>query len=865
MNNVEFMKFWFSECEGLVEFRLIGKEGVRGQHFVEVSAINDELLQPFINSGKDKTLNVYFGVATRTEKDKGKEQDVLDVPGLWVDIDPKHASMEEAIHKVSNLPTPPSAIISSGNGIHAYFKLNKPFRISTSEDFQKIKGMSSGIHKLLNADNTSDLARLLRVPGSLNVKNPENKQACSVVELTGAVYSIEEFKYLNEVEFVPKTTKVEKVVIRDYMPLELEELRVHKHILRLIEEGAEKGNRSEKVFGVTWSMLENGHTPEEIAYVLTNPDWAISEKVLERPIQHQLPYIENAINNALQRIEEGRKFIAVTENMLSSEIVEKQGCYYHGEKRLSNFIFTPSERVLLGTNEILKGIIEVNDGTQITVLLDHTSLISKKDLLTSINSSRVSWLGGDKEIQYLREHLLTKKVVDRKGVTKIGLHKGNFVTSHEVINHTGMVQDSSLVYVSKFPGSVNNLEKSVTLRFKDSWREGAKKVVALLPTINEATAIYPIIGWHMVSSIAPLVREQTDNGFPQLMIWGTKGSGKTSTAQLFGKLFGNGEVRSCCRPPFSIMKEMDILNAVPLYLDEYRPQQMNRDYMNQVKHMALAAYKGLTDARGQQNQSVVEYQYTAPVVWMGETPFTEPNLLERIAMAKLSPNTFIKHPDYKANFRQLNRLDVTSFLGGYVKWILSKVHFQEFNLHQTVMDMKEQVEDSYNVPERVSFNIATILTGLCIFQELAGDLGVEAEPIPFEDIISNQIHHLVGEEARSSLDRYMEHTATLIDRGEYLTPGTDYLYDSQTGQLILATSDWKAAVQKFWKDHGYFEESMGDAQLRNFLKENEQVGGYVVAAQNVRRTFGKKQKRCTIINVFRLEHQLGIPADTWIY
>ncbi|QGM29325.1 hypothetical protein GI482_02455 [Bacillus sp. N3536] len=58
-------------------------------------------------------------MATRRRK-PGTEENVYNVPGLWVDIDPKHATYEKAMRVVTQLPTPPSYIISSGNGIHAY-------------------------------------------------------------------------------------------------------------------------------------------------------------------------------------------------------------------------------------------------------------------------------------------------------------------------------------------------------------------------------------------------------------------------------------------------------------------------------------------------------------------------------------------------------------------------------------------------------------------------------------------------------------------------------------------------------------------------------------------------------------------------
>lgn len=190
MKDLQFLNFWFKGAEGYVEFRFIGEEGVKDQRFIDVEDLNEDLLQRLIDNGLEKKLNVYFGVATRS-RHAGTEEFVQDVPGLWVDIDPKHAPIDEAIQIVSNLPTPPTTTVSSGNGIHAYFKFSQPFRITNEQEAIKIKELSIRMHKYTNADSTSDLSRVLRLPGSINVKKMSQLKPCKIIEHTGAVYSLD--------------------------------------------------------------------------------------------------------------------------------------------------------------------------------------------------------------------------------------------------------------------------------------------------------------------------------------------------------------------------------------------------------------------------------------------------------------------------------------------------------------------------------------------------------------------------------------------------------------------------------------------------------------------------------------------------
>ncbi|MBX0359158.1 hypothetical protein [Halobacillus sp. Nhm2S1] len=861
MSNYSFLNFWFQGTTGFIEVRIMKGSQMNDRRFIEVEDLEEHLVHRLIETGSVSNTNVYFGVTTRGQKE-GKEKNIKDVPGLWVDIDPKHSNKEDAIQKVNNLPTPPSVIISSGNGIHAYFKFDTPFIISSEKDREQIKELTQRIHKYTNADDTSDLPRLLRMPGSWNYKEETNAKRCEIIEFTGAVYSLKDFDYLSSVE--TKNPKVvERIKVDSYSQIDLDDIRVHMGIRNLILEGGEYGTRSDKVFAVICSMLENGHSPSEIAFTLTNPDWRISEKVLERPIQHQRPYLENTITNAWQKVQD-KKNLSSGEgtNYTPTEIIVQSGCYFRDKKRLSNFIFKPTERILTDETEVLKGDIVVNDGTPIPTTLDYKALITKKELLTAINSSKVSWLGGDKDIQYLREYLLTIKVTEKTGVNKIGLHDGMFITNNECINHEGIVKKPNLVFISKFINSPIPLERSTSLKMINEWEHHASEILRLLPSINEAEVIYPIIGWHFASPLAPLIRKIADGGFPQLMMWGTKGSGKTSTAQLFGKLFGNDEIRSCSRPPFSIIREMDTLNAVPLYLDEYRPLQMNRNYLSEIKGLALNAYKATYDSRGHQSQSTIDYQYTSPIVWIGETPFDQPNLIERIVLAKLSPNTLSNNKEYKTVFRQLNKTDSSVFLGGYVQWILNKIHNGQVNLEDTFNSHKEYLDDYYELPERISINIAITLTGLSLFETLAGELAVELS-IPFPTIIQEQVIQLTGEEAKSSLDQALEHTATMVGSSNNFIYGIDYTFNRHSGELVFVTKRWFAELRKFCKEYNYHEDVLSDKQFRNFLSENKNNSGYIKERYSAKRTLDSKQQRCSIIDPYQLEKELGIPVDTW--
>lgn len=158
--------------------------------------------------------NVYFGLGLRKENlgkyKRGKNLDIISLPCVWVEIDVKggiHAAdnlptMEEVQSFLNRFPIEPSIINHSGGGLHCYWLLDQPARINNHENIKSAERMLSRFQAVfinlantmgLKIDNTSDLARVLRIPGTFNRKgeprqvktvfyNPENKYSLTVIK-----------------------------------------------------------------------------------------------------------------------------------------------------------------------------------------------------------------------------------------------------------------------------------------------------------------------------------------------------------------------------------------------------------------------------------------------------------------------------------------------------------------------------------------------------------------------------------------------------------------------------------------------------------------------------------------------------------
>lgn len=181
-------------------------------HWFEVSEIDK--IAEFVKANQDK--DVYFGLGLRNKahgmNSRGKNEDVSCITCFWSDIDIKGSAhkqehlpetMEQVTEFLDSLEQKPSIIVGSGNGVHAYWLFDKPVYIGTAEHRDNVQRTLQGFQKHINdkakergwkLDNTSDLARVLRVVGSVNQKNGAK---CVADKYNNILYKRSEFSCYN--------------------------------------------------------------------------------------------------------------------------------------------------------------------------------------------------------------------------------------------------------------------------------------------------------------------------------------------------------------------------------------------------------------------------------------------------------------------------------------------------------------------------------------------------------------------------------------------------------------------------------------------------------------------------------------------
>lgn len=156
---------------GCIEIRVIEdkKEGavIDRRWYESAQDLVDAL--PELNSlSEAKAAGVFFGVLPRKEAGRGKSEDTLPGAAAWVDIDFRDFKDGDGEGRriLGAFPLPPSIVVLSGHGVHGYWLMREPTEPSV------LSSISKRLAAALGGDHVADPARLMRLPGTWNRKNP---------------------------------------------------------------------------------------------------------------------------------------------------------------------------------------------------------------------------------------------------------------------------------------------------------------------------------------------------------------------------------------------------------------------------------------------------------------------------------------------------------------------------------------------------------------------------------------------------------------------------------------------------------------------------------------------------------------------
>ena len=193
--------------DGKIIIPIFWKDGnIDRKQFIEFS---DVMIIP-----QDKnvfyTLNPRKKIVKRADGNisgQGKGEDIEEIIAFYADIDfisdahqkAEYKDFSEAYQVIKNFPLKPTYIIDSGHGIQLIWLMKESIKIDKNFSKNDYEALLRGIQKMVKADNTSDISRIFRLPGTMNVKNPDKPVPCFIRESSGMEYTVDDFDFVERV------------------------------------------------------------------------------------------------------------------------------------------------------------------------------------------------------------------------------------------------------------------------------------------------------------------------------------------------------------------------------------------------------------------------------------------------------------------------------------------------------------------------------------------------------------------------------------------------------------------------------------------------------------------------------------------
>ena len=233
---------------GYAEIRLIHKSGeyalakkiyrpaksIHTGDFDYLASLNDE-------------YHIYHRVNISNTPDS-KKANMSAIVALYVDIDD---SSDAALARLDEMVLPPTCVIYSGGGFHAYWLLREPLAISSAKDIAAVERTMQGMILAYGdgADvKAKDVTRILRTPYFYNIKDkyPEPR-LCEMVYFDEADYDRYHFDRLHK-QYAPLGTP-ERPAIRRAIPV-ISGDNLPQWVSDYMSNGAPQGERNHRLYAV---------------------------------------------------------------------------------------------------------------------------------------------------------------------------------------------------------------------------------------------------------------------------------------------------------------------------------------------------------------------------------------------------------------------------------------------------------------------------------------------------------------------------------------------------------------------------------------------------------------------------------------
>lgn len=176
----QFLNARFKGCQEWIELRMFPIDGSKiKQSWWEVGNIK-RLAHTIVRNDEQQKYNIAIGTQTRSNKG-ARNEDVKEITCIFIDHDCENETQREVIQKLINYKLHPSCIVNSGRGVHGYWFLKEPIK-ADPKTVERYNETQKRLAKFFGGDNVYDVARVMRVPYTQNLK---------LLEKEGQIYNFD--------------------------------------------------------------------------------------------------------------------------------------------------------------------------------------------------------------------------------------------------------------------------------------------------------------------------------------------------------------------------------------------------------------------------------------------------------------------------------------------------------------------------------------------------------------------------------------------------------------------------------------------------------------------------------------------------
>ncbi|GHV44280.1 hypothetical protein FACS189492_0350 [Clostridia bacterium] len=538
-----------------------------------------------------------------------------------------------------------------------------------------------------------------------------------------------------------------------------------------------------------------------------------------------------------------------------TEIFEQGSVYYRrkGEKtyQITNFIIEPIEMVLSEDRAQITCDFVTDTGEKIRQQLDAEDFVDTKSFKSVIGKKTfaLSFRGNGDDLDAFKIHVYNNlEWVKKRGKKALGIYQHNgelvFVTPSGAVGADN-VAVTDIVPLEEYRSIECNILSAPMID-----KAGLLLIAEHILRYNEPAKTVPILAWTAGCFIKPPLKKAGIK-FPHLFLIGEPGSGKSNSMEkIIYPMVGQTRVYAASQvTSFTMMKEADSSNVIPILLDEFKPSKMKGKggNLHSLYNHFRDAYDWHKGVRGRPDQTQTFYDLLAPIVVAGEESADEGAIRERTIEVLFSKKDLrIDGAEAAFEWIRANEKLVRSFGRSLL----------DIALRTTIEETAEWHDEgtayfSRELPSRIRDNLCACYAGLCLVNKLCQYLGATfdgAFPIDHERCAA----YLETAAREYLLEDSTYNKGTVEDALEVMSYmrlkyGEDYTFENGNQYLVIYLKQAYNKYTRYRSDYKIEGEVLPRAQ---FMK---QLGKSVYCVdKSVTKRFGKETHRAWVLDFDKL-------------